>query len=76
MRINFLGLLVYATRTDSISSDILGRPAPFLCSTLPVSINFSCHAQMVDRTGGLHRYDSADKTVVGNLWAAAQLWTF
>ena len=77
LRIIFLGLLVYATRTDSIfSSDVGGRPAPCLCNTLLVSINFSCHARMVDRAGGLLRYDEADKAVVGNLWAAAQLWTF
>ena len=54
LRIDFLGLLVYATRTDS-TSDIGGWPAPFLYNTLPVSINLSCHARMEDSAGGLHR---------------------
>ena len=47
LQMDFLGILVYATRTDSISSDFCGQPAPFLCSTRPVSINFLCHDRMV-----------------------------
>ena len=31
-------------------------PAPFLCSTLPVSINFLCHARMVGRASGFLPY--------------------
>ena len=54
---DFLGVLMYAACTDSIStSDAQGLPAPFLCCTLPSSINFLCNDGMVDLVGGSFSY--------------------
>jgi len=53
----FIGLLRNVSRIRStLSSLVLGRPYPFLCSTLPVVINLWYHSRMLDRDGGNSPY--------------------
>ena len=54
---SFLGVAVYATSTDLISSyDVSSRAATFLCCLLFVCISFLCLDRMVDLASDSLRY--------------------